>query len=160
MPRSNMSNIANGRCDLQFFSGGQKLECPMVRNKQRPQHKYGEMREIAYRYWHALLIEKAFTSRGTTKTWYPIIAIPFSFKFVVICKLLICLLISHLDQPQILWLYLPLSMSLRAYITIRLLPSTLMILAVQLGVQLWLINLAIPPLLVASITVFSSMRNR
>ena len=44
--------------------------------------------------------------------------------------------------------------------TMRLFPSTLMIFAVQLGMQLWLMKRAIPPFLVASTTVQSSMRKR
>ncbi len=50
-------------------------------------------------------------------------------------------------------------MSRSAYMTIRLLPSTLIILAVQFGMQLWLMKRAMPPFLVASMTVSSSIRN-
>lgn len=83
-------------------------------------------------------IEKTFTASRTAKTWDPVITIPFPFEFVVISQFLIWNVVSESsdtlveassrDSPR--------SMSLRAYITIRLLPSTLIILAVQLGVQL------------------------
>ena len=83
-------------------------------------------------------IEKTFTASRTAKTWDPVITIPFPFEFVVIGQFLVWNVVSESgdttvgassrDSPR--------SMSLRAYITIRLLPSTLIILAVQLGVQL------------------------
>ena len=117
-----------------------------------------------------LLVEEAFAAGRTTETWYPIIAVPFPLKFVVVGQFLILKQLAHRlvhlkelgREPQSKKEKgdLPRSISLKAYITIRLLPSTLIILAVQLGVQLWLINRAIPPRFVASMTVFSSIRKR
>lgn len=112
----------------------------------------------------SVLIKKSFTTSRAAETWDPVVAVPFPFKFVVISQFLIWIIVSQTNstmfQDPVSTGHLPRSMSLKAYITIRLLPSTLMILAVQLGVQLWLMNLAMPPRFVASMTVFSSIRKR
>lgn len=60
------------------------------------------------------LVEESFAANRTTEAGDAVIAVPFSFKFVIVRELLVCRIRQYAFEPQDQEPHVPLSMSLSA----------------------------------------------
>ena len=81
------------------------------------------------------LIKETFATHRATETRYSVIAINLSFKFVVVRQFFVYIIVSRIQLSSPLNKNSLFPISRRAYMTILFVPSTLIIFAVQFGVQ-------------------------